>query len=180
MARRFIGQRVMVCHLSRLFTDAVKDASGRVKNETTGKRVRPTLRDRRPKALTDEFEVAGDTDKGGHKTEAMKRHYRRKRLPMRAKNRLSTQVEQYCSYLWEIVAHLRVTISYRERSQDVPEELRTQASELMDRYKKQNAELSVSESKLMLLRDVESTKQLNEIREAPTNVSVVFKTAPGY
>ena len=94
MDRRFIGRRVSVGYLSRLFTEAVKDARVRVMNETTGAFVRPTLRDLRPKALTDEYVVAGDSDKGGHKTEAMKRHYRRKRLPMRAKNRLSTPRSQ--------------------------------------------------------------------------------------
>ncbi len=94
MARRFIGQRITVGYLSGLFTEAAKETRVRVKNETTGKRVRPTLRDLRPKALTDEFVVGGDSDKGGHKTEAMKRHYRRKRLPMRAKNRLSTPRSQ--------------------------------------------------------------------------------------
>jgi len=83
MARRFIGQRITVGYLSGLFTEAAKETRVRVKNETTGKRVRPTLRDLRPKALTDEFVVGGDSDKGGHKTEVMKRHYRRKRLPMR-------------------------------------------------------------------------------------------------
>ena len=80
MARRFIGKPVPVEYLSRRFTDAV---------ETAGfARGTYTLRDLRPKGLTDEFEVAGDSDKGGHKTETMKCRYRRKRLPMRAKSNL--------------------------------------------------------------------------------------------
>lgn len=48
-----------------------------------------TLRDLRPKALTDEAELAGSaTNKGAHKTEKMRRHYVKKVLPMRVKNNL--------------------------------------------------------------------------------------------
>lgn len=76
--RRSIGKRVSVEYLSRRFSAAV--AAAGLEDYT--------LRDIRPKGLTDDFLLAGDSDKGGHKTEAMKRHYRRVRLPMRAKNNL--------------------------------------------------------------------------------------------
>ena len=78
--RRHIGKPLSAGYLSRKFADAVI-AAGLTKGKYT-------LRDIRPKGLTDEFLVAGDSDKGGHKTEAMKQHYRRVRLPMRAKNNL--------------------------------------------------------------------------------------------
>jgi hypothetical protein len=41
------------------------------------------LRDVRPKSLTDEWRVDADSNKGGHKTEAMRRHYMRVLLPVR-------------------------------------------------------------------------------------------------
>jgi len=48
-----------------------------------------TLRDLRPKALTDEAEIAGSpTNKGAHRTERMRQHYVKKRLPVRVKNNL--------------------------------------------------------------------------------------------
>jgi hypothetical protein len=92
--RRLIGQRVSVEFISRRFTDSVRELDVRVWSEVRQEHVKPTLRDLRPKALTDEFEAGGDSDKGGHKTDAMKRHYRRKRLPMRAENRLRTPRSQ--------------------------------------------------------------------------------------
>lgn len=78
--RRSIGTPVSVEYVSRRFAQAVV-AAGLPKGSYT-------LRDLRPKGLTDEFLAAGDSDKGGHKTEAMKRHYRRVELPMLAKNNL--------------------------------------------------------------------------------------------
>lgn len=48
-----------------------------------------TLRDIRPKALTDEAERAGEaTNKGAHKTQAMRDLYVRKKLPVRVRNTL--------------------------------------------------------------------------------------------
>lgn len=70
------GKRVSTEYLSKKFAQAVKDAgfpAGEYK-----------LKDLRPKSLTDEFVEAGDSDKGGHKSEEMKRYYRRGHLPMRA------------------------------------------------------------------------------------------------
>ena len=78
--RGLIGKPVSVEYLSRRFSAAVV-AAGLKKGSYT-------LRDLRPKGLTDEYMIAGDSDKGGHKTEAMKRHYRRVKLPMRAKSNL--------------------------------------------------------------------------------------------
>lgn len=78
--RRHIGKPISVGYLSRKFAAALISADL--------PKSKYTLRDIRPKGLTDEFLVAGDSDKGGHKTEAMKQHYRRVRLPMRAKNNL--------------------------------------------------------------------------------------------
>jgi hypothetical protein len=78
--RRFIGKPVSVGYLSGKFSEAVVSA-GLTKGIYT-------LRDIRPKGLSDEFVTAGDSDKGGHKTDAMKQLYRRIRVPMRAKNNL--------------------------------------------------------------------------------------------
>ncbi len=78
--RRMIAQPVAVEYISRRFTAAVT-AAGFPPGTYT-------LRDLRPKGLTDEYVIAGDSDKGGHKTEAMKRHYRRIKLPMRARSNL--------------------------------------------------------------------------------------------
>jgi hypothetical protein len=78
--RRYIGKPLSVSYLSRRFAAAVVAAGL--------ERGTYTLRDIRPKGLSDEFVVAGDSNKGGHKTEAMKKHYRRIKLPMRAKNNL--------------------------------------------------------------------------------------------
>lgn len=78
--RRSAGEPVSVAYVSRAFAKGVT-AAGFEKGTYT-------LRDLRPKGLTDEYLTAGDSDKGGHKTEAMKRHYRRVELPMRAKNNL--------------------------------------------------------------------------------------------
>ena len=48
-----------------------------------------TLRDLRPKALTDEAEIAGcATNKGAHVTEHMRRHYVKRHLDVRVKNNL--------------------------------------------------------------------------------------------
>jgi hypothetical protein len=48
-----------------------------------------TLRDIRPKAITDEAENAGQpTNKGAHRTEQMRRYYVKKHLPVRTKNTL--------------------------------------------------------------------------------------------
>ena len=78
--RHLIGKPVSVEYISRRFSAAVVKA-GLEKGSYT-------LRDLRPKGLTDEYLQAGDSDKGGHKSEAMKRHYRRVKLPMRAKSNL--------------------------------------------------------------------------------------------
>lgn len=78
--RRSIGKPVSVGYLSRKFAEAVV-AAGFAPGTYA-------LRDIRPKGLTDEFRIAGDSDKGGHLTDIMKRRYRRIRLPMRAKNNL--------------------------------------------------------------------------------------------
>jgi integrase len=71
------GRRVRAEYLSKAFAQAVKEAgyqAGEYK-----------LKDLRPKSLTDEFVEAGDSEKGGHRTERMKRYYRRGQLPMRAR-----------------------------------------------------------------------------------------------
>jgi len=47
------------------------------------------LRDLRKKGLTDEFLKQGDNDKGGHDSEAMKKHYRLVKPPKRALNTLT-------------------------------------------------------------------------------------------
>lgn len=49
-----------------------------------------TVRDLRPKALTDEAENAGGapTNKGAHRTEQMRRHYVKKKIPIRVRNTL--------------------------------------------------------------------------------------------
>jgi hypothetical protein len=78
--RRSIGKPVSVGYLSRKFAEAVVAAGFEPGTYA--------LRDIRPKGLTDEFRIAGDSDKGGHLTDVMKRRYRRIRLPMRAKNNL--------------------------------------------------------------------------------------------
>ncbi|HKJ88024.1 MAG TPA: hypothetical protein VKA48_05910, partial [Gammaproteobacteria bacterium] len=78
---RQAGKRVRVDHLSRAFREAV-EAAGIARNTYT-------LRDVRPKSLTDEWVAAGDSDKGGHKTEQMKRYYRRIVLPMRARTNVT-------------------------------------------------------------------------------------------
>jgi hypothetical protein len=47
------------------------------------------LRDIRPKALTDEAKIAGQaTNKGAHKTQAMREHYVKITLPVRVQNNL--------------------------------------------------------------------------------------------
>lgn len=78
--RSSIGKPVSVGYLSRKFAAAVVAAGFEPGTYA--------LRDIRPKGLTDEFRIAGDSDKGGHLTDVMKRRYRRIRLPMRAKNNL--------------------------------------------------------------------------------------------
>jgi hypothetical protein len=78
--RSSIGRPVSVGYLSRKFAAAVVAAGFEPGTYA--------LRDIRPKGLTDEFRIAGDSDKGGHLTDVMKRRYRRIRLPMRAKNNL--------------------------------------------------------------------------------------------
>lgn len=78
--RSLIGKPFSVGYVSKHFSAAVV-AAGLPKGQYT-------LRDLRPKGLTDDFRIGGDSDKGGHKTDQMKRHYRRG-LPMRAKNNLS-------------------------------------------------------------------------------------------
>ena len=47
------------------------------------------LRDLRKKGLTDEFLAQGENDKGGHETEAMRKHYRLITPPKRARSTLS-------------------------------------------------------------------------------------------
>ncbi|GAB3684021.1 hypothetical protein [Salinisphaera aquimarina] len=76
--RRLVGHKVAVAHISRRFTAGARAAG------LDGL----TLRDVRSKALSDEYVVAGNSDKGGHKTQAMKEHYRRVKLPMRARSDL--------------------------------------------------------------------------------------------
>ena len=46
------------------------------------------LSDLRKKGLTDEFLSQGENDKGGHETEAMRKHYRLVRPPKRSKSTL--------------------------------------------------------------------------------------------
>lgn len=46
------------------------------------------LRDLRKKGLTDEFVSQGENDKGGHETEAMRKHYRLITPPKRARSTL--------------------------------------------------------------------------------------------
>lgn len=80
-----IGRRrilpVAVEYVSRRFAAAIVDA-GLPKGAYQ-------LRDIRPTALTAEAEMAGKaTDKGGHLTEQMKRHYVRRKIPMRVRNNL--------------------------------------------------------------------------------------------
>lgn len=47
------------------------------------------LRDLRKKGLTDEFVSQGENDKGGHETEAMRKHYRLIVPPKRARSTLT-------------------------------------------------------------------------------------------
>jgi len=82
--RSMISQPVSVEYISRRFTQAAIAAGFKPGTYT--------LRDLRAKGLTDEFEIAGDSDKGGHKTEAMKRYYRRIKSPMRAKSNLNKKL----------------------------------------------------------------------------------------
>jgi hypothetical protein len=63
--------------LSRRWTAACRDAGFAYQ-----------LRDIRAQALTDEFLAGADGTKGGHKTEVMREHYRRVKLPLRARNTL--------------------------------------------------------------------------------------------
>lgn len=79
--RRYIGKPVPVGYVSKAFTAAVVEAKF-----TKGKY---KLKDLRKKGLTDEAQLAGKpTDKGGHKTESMKRLYVVGELPMRVQNNL--------------------------------------------------------------------------------------------
>lgn len=48
------------------------------------------LRDLRKKGLTDEFLAQGENNKGGHETEAMRKHYRLIRPPERSKSTLKS------------------------------------------------------------------------------------------
>lgn len=77
--RGLAGRPITVERLYRYFVDAMEKA------HLSGY----TLRDLRPKALTDEAEIAGcATNKGVHVTEHMRRHYVKKRLDVRIKNNL--------------------------------------------------------------------------------------------
>lgn len=79
--RRSIGKPVSVGYLSRQFSAAVI-AAGFEKGKYK-------LKDLRKKGLTDEARKAGKpTNKGGHKTEQMRRYYVVGQLPMRARNNL--------------------------------------------------------------------------------------------
>lgn len=81
--RRTVGKAVSVGYLSKKFAEAVVDALG---EKCKGKY---RLSDLRKKGLTDEAKLAGKpTDKGGHKTEQMKRYYVVGELPMRVQNNL--------------------------------------------------------------------------------------------
>jgi len=51
------------------------------------------LRDLRPKGLTDEFLAGGENNKGGHKTEAMKLHYRRVSVPIKATSNVKALIK---------------------------------------------------------------------------------------
>ena len=79
--RRSIGKRVSVGYLSRRFAEAAK------KVNLSGKY---TPRDLRKKGLTDEARIAGKaTNKGAHKTQAMREYYVVGGLPQRARNNLT-------------------------------------------------------------------------------------------
>ncbi len=79
--RRSIGKPVSVGYLSKAFAAAIV-AAGLEKGMYT-------LRDLRKKGLTDEARIAGKaTNKGGHKTEAMREYYVVGGLPQRARNNL--------------------------------------------------------------------------------------------
>lgn len=79
--RRSIGKRVSVGYLSRRFADAAKRVN------LAGKY---TPRDLRKKGLTDEARIAGKaTNKGAHKTQAMREYYVVGGLPQRARNNLT-------------------------------------------------------------------------------------------
>lgn len=80
--RRVRGRPVSVEALSRAFAAAL-EAAGIPKGTYT-------LRDLRPTGLTDDAIAGGDGAKGGHKTQAMRDHYRRVELPFRAVNTLAT------------------------------------------------------------------------------------------
>jgi len=77
LAHYDIGRRVSVEFLSRRWTAACREAGFAYQ-----------LRDIRAQALTDEFLAGADGTKGGHKMEAMREHYRRVKLPLRARNTL--------------------------------------------------------------------------------------------
>lgn len=72
--RKINSRQIKVEWLSRTWTDAARDAG----------KPEYTLRDIRPKALTDEA-LAGNTgNRGGHLTQQMRDHYQRVRLPERS------------------------------------------------------------------------------------------------
>lgn len=77
--RRISGKPITRDHLSRAFNTAMR-AAGLSDYQ---------LRDVRPKGLTDDWLIGGESDKGGHKTAAMREHYRRVTVPMRSKNNLA-------------------------------------------------------------------------------------------
>lgn len=80
VGKRRTGHPITVGYLSHKFSAAVT-AAGFEKGTFT-------LRDLRPKALTDEWLNGNLDNKGGHLTESMRQHYQRVKLPERAKNSL--------------------------------------------------------------------------------------------
>ena len=100
------GEPLSVVYMSRKFTAACRklgyvqrDKSGHPidsngdKVDVNSAKTLYELRDLRPKGLTDEFLAGGENNKGGHKTEAMKQHYRRVSVPIKAASNVKALVK---------------------------------------------------------------------------------------
>ena len=100
------GKPLSVPYMSRKFTAAcrklgyvMRDKSGHPvdsngdKVDVNSAKTLYELRDLRPKGLTDEFLAGGENNKGGHKTEAMKQHYRRVSVPIKAASNVKALVK---------------------------------------------------------------------------------------
>jgi hypothetical protein len=81
--RKLACKHITTYRLYRCFKRAMKES------DLAAEMPNYTLRDIRPKALTQEAEIEGEsTNKGAHKTKSMRDKYVRKAVPMRVKNKL--------------------------------------------------------------------------------------------